>query len=189
MSKTMLTEAKREDREGLVTWLKGDVRRIPVRRKFDAVINLFTSFGYFFSEDTENMKVLQQISRILHENGQFVIDFLNPDYLARNLVPESERTEGEVRICEKRSIQYGFVVKQVVICEPERPERTYTDRIKLYKLQDFKRMLSEACLVIKQEYGSYGGDPYDEGESPRLIIVGGKQPRPVNMTGSGRSPY
>ncbi|WP_337588938.1 class I SAM-dependent methyltransferase [Gorillibacterium massiliense] len=47
LSDVLLAEARRLDPAGRMKWVKGDMRRIPLSGPFDAVVNLFTSFGYF----------------------------------------------------------------------------------------------------------------------------------------------
>ena len=48
--------------------------------KYDAIFNLFTSFGYFDNEE-DNIKTLKAIKNSLTEYGFGVIDFLNADYV------------------------------------------------------------------------------------------------------------
>ncbi len=44
--------------EGLeVEWIRADMREIPPGRRFDAVVNVFTAFGYF-DDEPENQRVL-----------------------------------------------------------------------------------------------------------------------------------
>ncbi len=50
--------------------------REPFEEKFDAVFNLFTSFGYFESDD-DNLTTLKAIKESLTEYGFAVIDFMN----------------------------------------------------------------------------------------------------------------
>ena len=54
------------------------------QKKFDAIFNLFTSFGYFENED-DNLRTLKAIKAGLKENSCGVIDFLNSDYAIKNL--------------------------------------------------------------------------------------------------------
>src|SRR5687768_2760270 len=48
--------------------------REPFEDKFDAIFNLFTSFGYF-ENDSDNILTLKAISESLNEYGFGVIDF------------------------------------------------------------------------------------------------------------------
>jgi SAM-dependent methyltransferase len=174
LSEVLLQEAGRLDPDGKVQWLKGDMRQIPLTKQFDAVVNLFTSFGYFIDE-AENEQVVQEISRLLKDAGKFLIDYLNPAYVEANLVPKSVRNEGDLEIEETRSITDGYVRKQIVIRENGQKQREYVEQVRLYRLADFKRMLAMAGLAIDHVYGHYDGTPYDEQQSPRLILIGSKR--------------
>jgi ubiquinone/menaquinone biosynthesis C-methylase UbiE len=172
LSGVLLKEAERLDPERKVRWLQGDMRQVPLTETFDAVVNLFTSFGYF-EEDAENEKVLHEMHRLLKpERGQFIIDFLNPGHVAAHLVPFSKRLEGETTIEESRKIEDGFVRKTIVISEPGTADRTYTEQVKLYQREAFTGMLERADLEVLHVYGNYDASAYDSRESKRMIFVG-----------------
>lgn len=173
LSEVLLREARLADEQGRVSWLHGDMRQVPLVEPFDAVVNLFTSFGYF-DEDEENACVIDEIARLLKPSGRYVIDFLNPDYVATHLVPSSERIEDGMTIIENRSIEDGFVRKRIRICEPGRDDRTYIEQVKLFSLPQFEQMLAAAGLVLDRVCGSYAGEPYDPATSARMILVGHK---------------
>jgi SAM-dependent methyltransferase len=56
-----------------VRFVRGDMRRIPLRNEFDAAINLWTSFGYF-DAPADDVKTLRGIARALKPGGLFLID-------------------------------------------------------------------------------------------------------------------
>jgi len=56
--------------------------------KFDAIFNLFTSFGYFEAE-IDNLRTIKAIKDSLKPNGFGIIDFLNVEFLKQHLVPAS----------------------------------------------------------------------------------------------------
>ncbi|WNR45800.1 class I SAM-dependent methyltransferase [Paenibacillus roseipurpureus] len=174
LSSVLLEEAVKQDSEKQVTWIPGDMREVPLTEPFDAVVNLFTSFGYF-DEDEQNERVLHEMHRLLKRNGRFIIDFLNPDYVKANLVAQSERIEDDVTIREMRSIEDGCVRKRIVISEPAQQDRHYLEQVKLYERPTFEAMLQRAGLRIDQVYGDYEGNPYAQASSSRLIFVGHKE--------------
>lgn len=174
LSKVLLQEAHKLDDSGRITWLEGDMRSLPVDGPYDAVVNLFTSFGYF-EDDGENGRVLGEIGRILRPGGKFIIDFLNARYVEEHLVPYSERVDGGVRIEERRSVEDGFVRKRIALSEEGKPERQYLEQVRLYGLEDFRRLSQGTGLVIEHVYGHYDGSPYDPHTSLRLILVGRKE--------------
>ena len=49
------------------------MRRIPFEGEFDAVINMFTAFGYLESEE-EDQEVLRQVYKALKPGGVFLLE-------------------------------------------------------------------------------------------------------------------
>ena len=174
LSDDLLREARRRDAGSRVEWVKGDMRRLPFADgSFDATVNLFTSFGYFVTEE-ENTAVLGELRRVLRSGGKFLIDFLNPLYVERNLVPETIRVDEETgwTITEKRRIREGCVVKTIVVDTGANGRRVYEERVRLYTLSWFDTRLTAAGLRVEETYGGYDGSPYVETESDRLILRG-----------------
>lgn len=172
LSEVLLAEARKLDGEGEVRWIRGDMRSVPLTESFDAVVNLFTSFGYF-SDSADNEQVLKEIRRLLKPGGRFIIDYLNPAYVAAHLVPHSVRTEDEITIEERRRIEDGFVRKTIVLQdERNRGERVYEEQVKLIDRDTFLTMLNRAGLVVDAVYGGYDASPYEPADSKRMIFVG-----------------
>lgn len=173
LSATLLEEAKRHDSAGAVTWLRGDMRDVPLEGPFDAVVNLFTSFGYF-ARDEENGAVLQEMDRLLRPGGRFLLDFLNPGHVRRHLVPHSVRTVEEDTIEETRVIRDGRVEKTIVIRSEAGGERQYKESVRLYEKEDFTRLLQPTDLAVERVFGDYDGSDYEAETSKRLILLGRK---------------
>lgn len=174
LSDVLLGEAKKEEGSENVTWVQGDMRELPFAdEEFGAVVNLFTSFGYF-KEDAEHVKVLKEVRRVLRPGGRFIIDFMNPPHVKRHLKPYSEREEDGLKIEERRTIEDGFVKKHITIIpqsEDGGEVREYDERVKLYTLETFTKMLEEAGLELDEVRGSYDEKRYQK-DSPRMIFVG-----------------
>lgn len=174
LSEVLLKEALKQDEAQAVTFLLGDMRELPVEGPFDAVVNLFTSFGYF-QVDEDNGQVFHEISRVLRPGGRFIVDFLNPSYVSQHLVPESKRKDEEVTIQERRRIEDGFVKKEITLTEESSgDQRHYEEIVRLYELADFHSMIEQAGLHMDRVYGGYDGSLYDESASSRMIIVGSR---------------
>ena len=60
-----------------------DMRTIPFNGVFDAVINIFSSFGYFESYE-QNLSVLKAIRTSLKPGGLLLMDLINREWVIRN---------------------------------------------------------------------------------------------------------
>ena len=68
-----------------VEYVHGDMRELPWEGRFDAVVNWFTSFGYF--DDEGNRAWLETVLRTLKPGGRLALDVHNRDVFMRNRVP------------------------------------------------------------------------------------------------------
>jgi SAM-dependent methyltransferase len=79
-----LLALQRTKKSSGVTFLQWDMRNVEaLNRTFDAVINLWASFGYF--DHQMNRDILRQIHTILKPSGVFVLDVYNNLTLAKTL--------------------------------------------------------------------------------------------------------
>lgn len=178
LSDVLLSYARRHSRDLPVTYVKGDMRALPFPdESFDAVLNLFTSFGYFV-EDNENEKVLSEIARVLSPGGKFFIDFLNRAYTVKHLIPVSEREEGDIHIREERFVDGDYVKKKITITEGN-SQRTYDERVKMYTKDELQAMIERSGLKVDRILGSYDGMDYSE-DAPRMLFLGKRVDRQTN---------
>ncbi len=72
------------------TYRDGDMRSLDaLGERFDGVINLWASFGYF--DDATNEAVLRQMAGVLRPGGRALIDVYNRDHMLR--LPETDTAE------------------------------------------------------------------------------------------------
>jgi SAM-dependent methyltransferase len=65
-----------------VEYVQGDMRELPWEERFDALVNWFTSFGYF--DDEGNRAWLEAARRTLKPGGRLAIDVHSRDAFMRN---------------------------------------------------------------------------------------------------------
>ncbi|WP_126427700.1 class I SAM-dependent methyltransferase [Brevibacillus marinus] len=170
LSPVLLAVAEEKNTYDNLTFFQYDMREIPFVSEFDIVVNLFTSFGYF-ATDEENNRVVRNMATALKPGGEVVIDYLNPDYVKNHLIPTSEREVSGLTIRERRWIEDGFVKKQIVVRDAEQAEpREYLEQVRLYDAGQMERMLTSAGFHNIQLYGDYDFTAYDRQESPRMIF-------------------
>ncbi len=165
-SETLIAEAKlAAQRHGLgdLELHIGDMRHLDSYGSFDYILSFFTSFGYFETPE-EDATVLKSVAAALRSGGHFVLDFLHPDQVKRNLVLEETRDiDGEtVRI--ERSIREGVAIKRITF-----PTRSYEERVRLYTRAEVEAMLGGAGLSVVNVWSDYSGNPWTE-QGPRQIF-------------------
>lgn len=156
-----------------VKFLIKDMRNFNFHGSFDIAVNIFTSFGYF-ERDSENIKVIKNVSDSLKKNGYFIFDFLNKYYLEKNLVPYSYNRHGKTTVIQKRRIENGFVRKSIIIKESKKENR-FEEVLKLYSLGEFEKMFLQNKLIIQKTFGDYFGNKFIKSKSNRLIIIARKK--------------
>jgi ubiquinone/menaquinone biosynthesis C-methylase UbiE len=166
--------AKKARDEGVkVGFVQGDARHIAVQGGFDAVVNFFTSFGYF-DADEDNALVIENVARVLKTRGKFLIDYFNVEHLRKNLVRKSVLRVGSARVREERRID--TVTKRVnktITIERDGVEKRYFESIRLYGEDELRSMLESCGLSVSRTFGDYDGGSVDVAR-PRLILVGEK---------------
>lgn len=152
--------------------LRGDMRRIPFRARFDIVLSMFTSFGYF-ENDWEDALVARGAARALKPGGMVVLDLPNRDYVEANLVPESvSANNGEV-VTQSRRMNGRRVEKRIIIKKEGRggEKREFVESVRLYTLEEIEALLGAEGLRIEQCRGDFDGGAMTA-SSPRMILFG-----------------
>jgi len=143
--------------------------RDPFTEKYDAIFNLFTSFGYF-EDDVEDIKVLKNIKNGITENGLAVIDFLNVATVKDSLVVNEVKSVDGIDFNIHRKIESGFIIKEISF-EDNGKKHSYIERVKYLDLEKFTLYLKAAGLKINHVFGDYDLSTFNKNSSNRLIFV------------------
>lgn len=141
----------------------------PYSQQFDAVFNLFTSFGYFENEE-DNLNTIKAIKSNLKDNGVGVIDFMNVDFVIDNLVEENNKTVEGIDFNLKRYVEHGYIIKDISF-EVDNISYSFKERVKALKLDDFIDMFQKANIQLLDVFGDYRLNKFDKKTSERLILI------------------
>jgi len=137
--------------------------------KFEAIFNLFTSFGYFEKEE-DNFKTLIAIKESLSEYGFAVIDFMNSKQVIANLIPEENKEIDGIVFHIKRYLLDGFIIKEIDF-EDKDEKFHFVEKVKAYTLEDFQLMMNEAGIYLLDTFGDYKLKKFHKNTSERLIMI------------------
>jgi SAM-dependent methyltransferase len=171
-SRTLLAEARRRAGEGPPELVEADYRELPFAdESFDAALNLFSSLGYL--GDEEDVKVLEQIRRVLRPSRRLVIETMHRDLAVRAFRAQDWRLLGEGRLLlEQRTFDAAAGTAQttqtLIDKAGERDSRTFS--VRLYTATELVAMLLRAGFEEARCYGDFDGGPF--GTDTRLVVVG-----------------
>lgn len=143
--------------------------RDPFQTKFDAIFNLFTSFGYFDDEQT-NIKVLQNLKDGLKNDGVLVIDFMNVKYVKKTIVAKEKITRNDIDFYINRVVDGSAILKDIRFAA-DGGQHHYREHIKFLPLNTLKKYFDEVGLTLKHTFGSYLLEDFDIENSKRLILI------------------
>ena len=145
---------------------RADMRVLPFcSSSFAGLVNFFTSFGYFATEE-ENVAVVNEMARVLEKGAVFLFDYLNLHRELENLV--QRETRGDVLIERWFDLADRSFNKRMTI-----GQKRYLERVRGYDLDEISMMFTTAGLTIRAVFGDFLGAPFEK-SSPRLILVGTK---------------
>jgi len=174
-----LQEARsRAAEEGLeVEFVQEDMRAFVRPGAFDAVINCFTSFGYFESDEDE-LRVLADAHLSLRPSGVLLMEMMGKEILARVFSERGWREEDGMLILEDRKLAPDWSTihnRWIIIREGERREVRLT--VRQYSAAELCSLLREAGFYKVDVYGDLRGAPYDM-QAKRLVVVAHKGGQP-----------
>lgn len=175
ISDDCITLARNENAHPLVQYVRGDMSKLgKFKARFDVVSNLFTSLGYF-TTDEENQRVLKGMVACLKGGGKLVIHIVNRERLLDEYSPSRWEMDGDILFVE--SNRFDSKSKYFESCVVYLDKRTgraknYYYRIRLYSKPEMVRLFKAVGLRNIQIYGDFDGTPFDKLRSLHPVFVG-----------------
>jgi len=177
LSEELLAIARRRTREAGckgVEFTHADMRRIPYEGRFGTILSMFTSFGYF-ATDEQDAQVLRGAHGALRPRGRLLIDTIARTATIANLVSEEEQERnGESARIHRALSQDGRRVEKITRIVSSEGESVYRESVRLYTPADLRSMFRAAGFVDIQTWGSLRGEPLGP-TSPRLVMAGRRE--------------
>lgn len=142
-------------------YLVGDMRE-PPSGPFDAVLNLFTSFGYFASP-ADDVRCLEAWFEVLRPGGQLVVETMHRDRLAWSWTPDDEADDD----AESGTTDWATGVRTTLV---EIGGQTRQFEVRLYTATELIRVMQDVGFTQVEAYGGLDASPLDP--SRRLVVRG-----------------
>lgn len=174
-TKIYLEKARKQAQaEGLeVEFVQKDMRHFRRAKSFDAVLNLFTSFG-FFEDEKDDQLVIKNVASSLRDGGSFVIDIIGKEILARIFRERDwHETDGGIML-EERKVKkdWSWMENRWILIKDGKIKESCLS-LRPYSASELIALLKANGFDSVQVFGNLAGDPYDH-NAKRLVAVARK---------------
>lgn len=168
ISQENIEEAQQYQNERLRFYVH-DMRLTFKRDTFNYILNFFTSFGYFDTEE-ENESVINAAAVALINGGTMLIDFLNPYTVVHELAPEEIKDIDGIKFHITKKIDNGFIIKDIKFIDNGRKFHFY-EKVKTIRRMEFLEYFENTGLEVVEIFGDYNLNPYVAEKSDRMIFL------------------
>jgi len=159
---------------------QGDMREIVHDPPFDAVIHIFTAFGYF-SDDDEEARVVREVARVLRPGGRYLLQTINRDGVVRRFLRKDwEEWDSGMRLLCERTFDpvSGRNRERRETIFPDGSRRVQDISVRLFTPPEIRRMMRDAGLEPTASYATLGRDELtvDSMHQVNIAIKPGSQP-------------
>jgi ubiquinone/menaquinone biosynthesis C-methylase UbiE len=141
-----------------VRYRRGDMRQLPAQwtGRFDAVVNLFTSFGFFLNP-SDDVQVVHEFARVLKPNGVLVWHGASRDGVMSSFVAKDwwQSNDGTF-IAHERTFDPLSGIMSVFVRQGD-AERQY--RIRLYTATRLAELFAAEGLIVEEAYDAWTERP------------------------------
>lgn len=183
-SKDLLEKARARGTARTLRYTRGDMRKMPSRwsGRFDAVLNLFTSFG-FFADPADDARVINEFARVLKPGGMLIWYGGNRDgVMARFLERDWWQTADGTLIAQERSFDplSGMLTVNTVWSGKKR-QGARDHRIRLYTPTRLAELCADAGLIVEMAYDGLSDRPLTR-KSSEMMLVARKEGRRAGLS-------
>ena len=172
-SPDLLAVARKRGTGKTLRYTRGDMRKMPARwsRRFDAVLNLFTSFG-FFAHPVDDVKVVKEFARVLRPGGLLVWHGGSRDGVMARFLARDWWNSGDTMFAHEREFD---PVSGILTVESHwrRGTRygTREHRLRLYTATRLAELFADVGMVVEAAYDGFTDRPLKRTSSEMLLLA------------------
>ncbi len=155
-----------------LSFYQHDMREMFMVNYFDAVLNLFTSFGYF-EKASDNTKAMRSMYSAIKPGGHLVMDYMNTNRVISKLSPKEHKEIDGIGFDIRREVEDGFIWKHIEVKDGENKFH-FVEKVEAFTSDILVEYFTKAGLTEIELFGDYDLNEFQSESSPRLILVGKK---------------
>lgn len=172
ITENFIAEAKSRSKDLKVQaeWQVGDMLTFRRDQTFDAVINLYTSFGYFRSE-RENLRVVENFFHNLKPGGKLLMDLMSLEIFQEKLPPHYSKQQedgSQLDIDHELAADHWLSTRWAVTANGKTKETIRS--MKLHSKQELVHMLTKVGFHNFKFFGGFDRSEFSP-KAEHLVIT------------------
>jgi len=172
-SRQLLAVARRRGTGANLRYTRDDMRKLPSKwtRRFDAVLNLFTSFG-FFAHPADDVRVISEFARVLKPGAILVWHGGSRDGVMSRFLARDWWTTDKTMFAHERSFDplSGLLTVRSTWTRGNR-HGTREHAIRLYTATRLAELFAQHGLIVEQAYDGFSERPLARTSSEMMLIA------------------
>ena len=176
-SQDLLAVARKRGTGRNLRYTRGDMRKLPAkwRGRFDCVLNLFTSFG-FFAHPADDARAIAEFARVLKPDGRLIWHGGSRDGVMSRFLPRDWWTtsDGTLFAQEREFDPLSGVLTVNSNWKRGRKTGTRVHRLRLYTATRLAELCASEGLVVESAYDGFE-DRALRRTSTQMLLVARKE--------------
>lgn len=173
LSGTLLARARKRAAAAKVRaeFVRGDMREVPWRGAFDAVLSLYSSLGYSLSDD-DDLRVLRGAADALRPDGVFVMETMHRDHIVGDYASRDwwETDDGMTVWVEREFDAVDGVSREWTRWSKGAGRGEKYHELRIRTATEWDRLLRAAGLVPVDWYGDWELAPFVHTSSDLIVV-------------------
>lgn len=175
LNRRHLNKARQDDINNNVIFKEQNMLDVDFSFTFDAVVNVFASFGFFDTQDKDKI-VLRNFYRSLTPGGRLLIHVdVNLEKLLKSTSPHENVKK--IRNGESMKIQdkYNHETKRIegiwTIKDGQNIEYKNEYSVRIYDVSELTKMCEQIGFKKVVAYGDWSGHPYKQSSNDMIVVA------------------
>jgi ubiquinone/menaquinone biosynthesis C-methylase UbiE len=154
-----------------VRWIRGDMRRLPLRSGYAGAAIMMDAFGFFDTEEEQDA-VLREAARVVTSGGRLALKIVNGGAVLDGF-RDTEREERDgVAVSVSNTLTFDPPrMTQRISISGSRGQGQYERRQRLYRVEEVRAALEHVGFAVVGVFAGADGTPFEPAGSPSMWMV------------------